>query len=218
MTVIVVRGGRGSGKTFLIRKVLAHAHRNDPYTEHIDKTLLPQPLPGEEKKAFNLGHILNNGSVFVAGWYDSSASSDPDRYRRRIKQWDSLLFNLLLTKAKEHPHVLFEYIGSSLSDWKLPSSAKGRLQMLANQCDLRIIQLTTSPEKCVASYNARLEQTAREKGRALKPDKVDPVDDYRKSMDSARDLAASGLSVDFVNRNAALKRVMELVGIRSPGD
>jgi hypothetical protein len=65
MTVIIVRGGRGSGKTFLVRKVLACADRNDPYTERIDQTLLPQPRPTRESKDVKLGHILNNGRVFV---------------------------------------------------------------------------------------------------------------------------------------------------------
>jgi hypothetical protein len=101
MTVIIVRGGRGSGKTFLVRKVLACADRNDPYTERIDQTLLPQPRPTRESKDVKLGHILNNGRVFVVGWYDSSRSSGPDRYQRQIKQCDNLLFNLLSKKARE---------------------------------------------------------------------------------------------------------------------
>jgi hypothetical protein len=211
MTVIIIRGGRGSGKTFLVGKVLACADRNDPYSEHIDQTLLPQPRPTQESKDFKLGHILNNGRVFVVGWYDSSMSSGPDRYQRQIKQCDNLLFNLLSKKEKEHRHVLFEYIGCSLSDWRFPSSVRSRFGILANQCDLRIIQLTTSPQECVASYNARREDAAREKGKALRPDGVDPVDDYRRSQDSARFLAASGLAVEFLTRDAALKRVLRLI-------
>jgi hypothetical protein len=133
MTVIIIRGGRGSGKTFLVGKVLACADRNDPYSEHIDQTLLPQPRPTQESKDFKLGHILNNGRVFVVGWYDTSMSSGPDRYQRQIKQCDNLLFNLLSKKEKEHRHVLFEYIGCSLSDWRFPSSVRSRFGILANQ-------------------------------------------------------------------------------------
>jgi hypothetical protein len=211
MTVIVIRGGRGSGKTFLVRKVLARADRNDPDTERIDQTLLPQPRPTQESKDFKLGHILNNGRVFVVGWYDGSRSSVPDRYQGQIKQCDNLLFNLLLKEGKGHQHVLFEYIGCSLSDWRSPSSVRSRFGILANQCDSRIIQLTTSSQECVASYNARREDAAREKGKALRPERVDPVDDYQRSQDSARFLAASGLAVEFLIRDAALKRVLRLI-------
>jgi hypothetical protein len=85
---------------------------------------------------------------------------------------------MLSKKAKEHQHVLFEYIGCSLSDWRFLSSVRSRFGILANQCDLRIIQLTTPPQECVASYNARCEDGAIEKGKALRPHKVDhPVDD-----------------------------------------
>jgi thiosulfate reductase cytochrome b subunit len=57
----------------------------------------------------------------------------------------------------------------------------------------------------VASYNARCEDAAREKGKALiiRPHKVDPVDDHRRSQDTARFLAASGLAVEFLIRDAA---------------
>jgi hypothetical protein len=212
MTVIIVRGGRGSGKSFLIRKVLACAVQNEPYTEHIDATLLPQPRPGRDGKVFTLGHILDAGWVFVVGCYDDGNwPSGPDRYQRQIKHCDSLLFNLLLTKAKEHQHVLFEYIASSLSDWRFPSSVRSRFVILAHQCDLRIIQLTTSVEECVASYNARREEIARAKGKAFRPDRINSADDYRKSLDSAQRLAASGLSVAFLDRKAALQRVLKLI-------
>jgi hypothetical protein len=64
-------------------------------------------------------------------------------------------------------------------DWRFPSSVPSRFGILANQCDLRIIQLTTSPQECVAAYSARCEDAAREREKALRPHKVDPVDDYR---------------------------------------
>jgi hypothetical protein len=89
------------------------------------------PRPTQESKDFK----LNNGRVFVVGWYDSSRSSGPDRYQRQIKQCDNLLFNLLSKKAKEHQRVLFEYIGNSLSDWRFPSSVRSRFGILANQHD-----------------------------------------------------------------------------------
>jgi hypothetical protein len=71
-----------------------------------------------------------------------------------------------------------------------------------------IIHLTTSPQECVASYNA----WCGEKGKALRPHKVDPVDDIGdRSQDSARFLAASGLAVEFLIRDAALKLVLRLI-------
>jgi hypothetical protein len=169
------------------------------------------PRPTQESKDFKLGHNLNNGRVFVVGWHDSSRSRGPDRYQRQIERCDNLLFDLLSKKAKEHQRVLFEYIGSSLSDWRFPWSVRSRVGILANQCDLQIIPLTTPPQECVASYNALCEDAAREKGKALRPHKVDPVDDHRQSHDSARFLAASGLAVEFLTRDAAPKRVLELI-------
>lgn len=192
--IVNIRGTSGSGKTTVVTRLLE------------EWKLLGVPLgPAETRviqgKERRVGHLA--GSLFIVGRYDTTCGGCD------TMNWKGAADDVCdLVREKYHfGPVLFE--GLMVSGW-----GTGRLRSLWEETGgkLHVIQLTTSLEECLASVRQRREERARAAGKEVKPLNPDnTVMKWHGTMRGSELLVKSGVPVEFLGRDAALARAVELL-------
>lgn len=195
--IIVIRGTSGSGKTYLVRKIM----------EELGSPDHPLAISNSMKGKFVHGGMnWVSPRISVVGDYNANCGGC-DKF-----SWKGAASDVISLVREQHllgNHVIFE--GLMVSQY-----GTARLVALNEVSDgnLIAINLSTSPEVCLDSVRARREEMARVKGVEAQP--LDPHNTLSKikGIDSVTvKNRAAGIQVEVLDREDALLRVRELVGL-----
>ncbi len=186
--IISIRGTSGSGKTHLVRALMALYH--DRVDERVGNRLV-----GHDCHAREIGK-----GMFVLGPYrDTAWSGGADMLCPPHKTREGK-FKLIYDWALRR-NVVFEGL--------MEGNEVARTVALSRQFDTHVIFLDTSLEECLQAVNAR---------RAARgvTEPVDPRKTEEKHAELVRvraRLRQAGVSTYFLGRDAALAKVRELLGV-----
>lgn len=190
MTIINIRGTSGSGKTTVVKRVFAH----------LDSPVYVTREGGGRNRV--AGVIC--GRLFAVGKYDQACGGADSL------SWSGsaeFITELLKDYKNQEYNVLLE--GLMVSTW-----GTDRLVKLHSELGMKIIQLTTPIEDCLALVQARRDERAKEKDKTLPP--FNPRNTIKKYEDVVRGgkrLVNRGMPVEFLGREAAYLRVCELLAL-----
>lgn len=129
--IIQIRGTSGSGKSHLIRRVMAKY-----------STKVPHHIPGRKQPFYyELRNAWPGKPLFIVGHYETPCGGSDT-----ISNGTDVIYDLVRTLAQEG-NVLFEGL--------LISIEVTRTATLVNHGELHVIQLATPLEDCIASIKQR---------------------------------------------------------------
>lgn len=185
--IINVRGTSGSGKSELVRRIMAlHPERKPHFVE------------GRKQPLF---YECNSGTrlepLFVLGHYETPCGGCDTISK---DQFDTVFG--LVRELSERGHVLFEGL--------LVSAERKRSQdLFSNNSTGVIIQLTTSLEDCIAGIQARRKERGDE--RPINPKNTE--DKHREVPKVCWKLEGAKANVLALDREAAFEHVRKLLGV-----
>jgi hypothetical protein len=188
MSIVLIRGTGGSGKTYIaeqVIKALGTIHAADD-----EITLGPKGKLG--------GYIWRSPPVTIMGRYGNACGGCDT-----IGGWPGGpddICNKITSEAARGQNVLWEGIAVS---------SYGQKRLLAMGPALTVIQLDTSLEECVKSIYARRAA----KGNAKPLDLYHTERKHKALFTTTRSNAAVGIATETHSRATALPRVMELLGL-----
>lgn len=194
--VVLLRGTSGSGKTTVARAVMAAAGPHE--------STLPLGPKGK------LGaYLWTEPPLAVLGRYDASCGGcDGQSWRGAADDQEALL----LGQVRAGRSVLLE--GLMVSSWGVE-----RLRRIDAETGggLTVVYLGTSLEDCLAGVNARRDARAAARGRPLPPlNEENTRTKHRTLLVTNASNAAAGIRVEVHQRDTALTRTAELLGVALP--
>ena len=195
MTVLMIKGTSGSGKTHLVRRIMALYPDNSPVLGASMKSA---------KGTMVYGHHLRRGvekpGLFALGRYDGPACGGCDSFSwRGAADW---ITNQIFEYHNQGEDVLLE--GLMVTTW-----GSDRIIGLHRALPLRVIQLTTSLEDCLAAVQSR--RAARGNDRPLNPDNT--IAKWRGAQSGSKVIEGAGVSVTWADREAAFDAAREILGL-----
>lgn len=194
MSIVLIRGTSGSGKTYIAESVIAALGG----VESALTITLPDPKTGRHKIA---AYVWSGDRVCVLGRYEAACGGcDAISWKGAADD----LERIAVSQVREGRRVLLE--GLMVATW-----GQERLLRLA-QYGLEVVHLTTPLEACLAAVNDRRRARAEAAGREYTP--VDPANTtakHRTLETTSRNNVAAGIVVTRADRRVALARVRELV-------
>ncbi len=194
--IVNPRGSGGSGKTALVRRILADYGRGS------GKSMDPIARAGRARPiGYRLRHPLRGRPLAVLGYYGAETCGGCDTIPARDGGLDAV-FRLADGLAAGGHDVLLE--GLSLS------FEHRRTAELARRHPLHVLLLDTPVEECACNLLARQRRSA-----ALRPLVAGVVAAQRDAVeDACARLRCSAAGVETVDFDAALRRARELLGLR----
>lgn len=186
MTVIILRGTSGSGKTHAVRSLIDSWEPPTKLSKHIEA----------RGKLTEMGYLWEDRKTVVLGRYDATCGGCD------TMSWsgaaDDACDMIRYYAAREY-HVILE--GLMVSTWGFP-----RYAALAKDTPLIVLQLTTPLNDCIASVQAR--RDARGVTKPFNPDNT--VSKYKGIARSVDRMRALGVTIKLVNRQEAADQLRAL--------
>jgi len=187
--IINIRGTGGSGKTTLVNRVMERYSGRDEVFQEVE---------GRRRiVAYGLTPPPGLPELYVLGKY-TTATGGCDT----LPNLD-LVYRLVAHFAGTGAHVLFEGIMASEEVTRAVACHK------AHERALVVVQLTTPIEVCLSSIRARREARGEEK--PLNPKNT--TDRFKRVQRACERLRQAGVTVERLDREAALVRVLGLLGL-----
>ena len=185
MNIINIRGSHGSGKSWVVRQVMATLPEPDtalfPDGKHIE------------------GYRWSAPPLFVVGKYVPGVSTGGCD---TIKEMDDIE-RIVITEANVEQHVLFEGIRvNGGHDRWIQAAWKNK------QHDWQFFILNTSVETSIENINRRMEEAGKKPG-AKARESVE--DHWRRCQRQREHFRRAGLKVEYLSPEAAVARTLELI-------
>lgn len=196
MTVLMIKGTSGSGKTHLARRIMALYPENGT---------IEGPSMKSAKGTMAYGHHLRRPpdtgpGLFALGRYDGPACGGCDSFSwKGAADW---ITSQIFEYHGRGEDVLLE--GLMVTTW-----GSDRVIGLSRALDLRVIQLTTSLEECLASVQAR--RVERGNDRPLNPENT--VAKWRGAQSGSKVIEGAGVKVIWADREAAFDRARGILNL-----
>ena len=181
--IVNIAGTSGSGKSHLMRSVLAKAKKCTPVFD------------GTKVRGYELVFRGIKGKAYVLGAYDVPTGGC-DTSGSAIE-----IFEMLPSIIPAYTHVLYEGL-FVMNMSRAPQLAEeyGR--------DMCVIQLTTPLATCLTSVNAR----RAERGAGVLADTKNTQDNYRRATNYCLKMRDAGARVIRTAREDALEKILEVLG------
>lgn len=205
MSIIQIRGTSGSGKSTLMREVMSRYPESVPCMVRPGETFLGKP----RKQPYGYNLTGPGGRLFVPGHYETACGGCDT-----IASLDEI-YRLVGDAADAGSDVLFEGL--------LISPEQRRTLELHQRFpgQVHIIALDVPLAECTASIYKRREARAdAQRAAGRKVTERGPVKDknteakHKQTAASAKALAAAGVDVHVLGREAALAKVLELLDLQ----
>jgi hypothetical protein len=186
MTIALLSGTSGSGKTYIVEQIMRELG-----PEQSTVALGPRSKPGA---------LVWPGVTIMGKYGPACGGCDALSWKGASDDIE----RVVVSEVERGQKVILE--GLLVGTWGVP-----RLTRLVPH-GLTVIQLATSPEDCVAAVLARRAERARELGKELK--ELDPSNTLGKHHGLLSVLPRrreAGINVELLSRDAALARVRELL-------
>lgn len=187
--IINIRGGHGSGKSTLVKRVM------DLYRVKSERRMPSRKRPlAYECSDGVVDNFVVLRTVAVLGAYETATGGCDT-----IGSADTI-YELVKTYAESGMDVLFEGI--------VAQHSSGRLMEIHEKHDVRVVVLTTSQETCVESVRSR------RAARGASVEEFDPknvVKEWKSVASSTKSILAKGAKVEQLDREAAFARVCQLL-------
>lgn len=198
MTVVLLRGTNGSGKTYIAQTIMQEMRARAP---HEVITLPPDGV--KRKRDTVIGYCWHNSKVTVMGRYETATGGCDSL------NWSGAANDLEAHLVAEHEagkrHVFME--GLIISSWGIERLKRVQLATGA----LHIIDLDTSLDMCIDSVHLR-------RGRVGNSSPLNETNlrlKYRSIETSRVAIKREGLRLEQLPRDAALDRVRQLLELVS---
>ena len=195
MTIINIRGTSGSGKTYLVREVMARA------TVACDN-MVPILVTGEHPvrgSEIVVGYDYPRAGLTIVGNYGANCGGCDKFSWKGAADW---VQQKVAEIAYSGRNVIFE--GLMVSSWSFH-----RFQVMGFTAPVKVFVLSTPLEECLASVRER--RLAKGNTDELNPEST--TSKYNSILSMGHKHRDAGLDVEFLSRGAALSRCCELLGL-----
>jgi len=187
--IITVAGTSGAGKSYLMRSFLAWARKNGTEeVQHVDGREAPIGYLFDLKK--KLKH-----NVFIPGHYEAPTGGCDTIHD--VEQ----VFELVKNMSAQGVHVLYEGLF-------VMNMTRGPRLVQELDVPFYVLQLTTPLAACIASIDER----RAERGEGKLQTKTNTVGNYGRATNYCAKMRDAGARVVKVDRQAALPKLLELLG------
>ena len=191
--IVNIRGTSGSGKTYLVRELMARAGpRHEVREAH----------PQRAGRDILVGYLLPLTALTamaVVGDYTAECGGCDKFSWKGAADW---VQGRVTELALKRNHVIFE--GAMVSSWTLR-----RFREMEVVAPVRVVVLTTPLADCLASVEAR----RRARGNDAPLNTSHTTDRYRSILSMGQKHRAMGLHVEFLSRAEALAYCCELLSL-----